>query len=192
MAGCPGLRKPRARGHLRGAGRVVPEWRRAHIHHSSEALGRPRVFGIACGDADQNDADTLRTAPLLKLVPLLRARWPGVTIDLRSDSGCAVPALSAWCEREQVGDTSGLLPTSRLEKVAAPLLARAPELRAATGAKARLMDETPYQVASWSHPRRVVSKAEPLDHGPHTRFGVTPRPAPPRPPRAMSGLWTGA
>jgi hypothetical protein len=25
------------------------------------------------------------------LVPLLRARWPGVQIDLRADSGCAAP-----------------------------------------------------------------------------------------------------
>jgi hypothetical protein len=31
-------------------------------------LVRQRVFPIACGYADQNDADTLRHAPLLKLV----------------------------------------------------------------------------------------------------------------------------
>ena len=46
----------------------VPEGRRAHIHQSIEALVRQRVFGIACGYEDQNDADTLRTDPLLKLV----------------------------------------------------------------------------------------------------------------------------
>ncbi len=46
----------------------VPEWRRAHIHHSIEALARQRVVGVACGDEDQNDADTLRTDPLLTLV----------------------------------------------------------------------------------------------------------------------------
>jgi len=46
----------------------VPEWRHAHIQHSIEALVRQRVFGIACGDEDQNDADTLRTDPLLTLV----------------------------------------------------------------------------------------------------------------------------
>ncbi len=276
----------------------VPEWRHAHIQHSIEALVRQRVFGIACGYEDQNDADTLRTDPLLKLVcgrrpesdrdlasqptmsrlenavdrhaclrlahalvdvylrqreragaplhivldidstddpthghqegsayhayyaqhmyhpllifdgqtdqlitallrpgtahasrgvrsvlrvlvPLLRARWPGVTIDLRSDSGCAVPALYDWCEREHVGYTIGLIPNSRLEKVAAPLLARAQAQRAATGEKARLMDETLYQAASWSHPRRVVYKAETLDDGPNTRFVVTTRTDPP-------------
>ncbi len=276
----------------------VPEWRRQHIHHSIEALVRQRVFGIACGYEDQNDADTLRTDPLLKLVcgrrpesdrdlasqptlsrlenavdrhaclrlahalvevymqqrerdgaplhivldsdstddpthghqegsayhayyaqhmyhpllifdgqtdqlitallrpgtahasrgvvsvlrvlvPVLHARWPGVTIELRSDSGCAVPALYEWCEREHVGYTIGLIPNSRLETVAAPLLARAQAQRAATGEKARLMDETLYQAASWSHPRRVVYKAETLDDGPNTRFVVTTRTDPP-------------
>ena len=276
----------------------VPEWRRQHIHHSIEALVRQRVFGIACGYEDQNDAGTLRADPLLKLVcgrrpesdrdlasqptmsrlenavdrhaclrlahalvdvymrqrerdgaplhivldidstddpthghqegsayhayygqhmyhpllifdgqtdqlitallrpgtahasrggvsvlrvlvPLLHARWPGVTIELRSDSGCAVPALYEWCEREHVTYTIGLIPNSRLEKVAAPLLARAQAQRAATGETARLMDETLYQAASWSHPRRVVYKAEALDDGPNTRFVVTTRTDPP-------------
>jgi hypothetical protein len=46
----------------------VPEWRRLHIHHSITSLVRQRVFQIACGYEDQNDADTLRTDPLLKLV----------------------------------------------------------------------------------------------------------------------------
>src|SRR5947209_20000564 len=46
----------------------VPEWRRAHIHHAIETLVRQRVFQIACGYADQHDADTLRSDPLLTLV----------------------------------------------------------------------------------------------------------------------------
>jgi Transposase DDE domain group 1 len=46
----------------------VPEWRRGTVRHSLAALVRQRVFQIACGYEDQNDADTLRTDPLLKLV----------------------------------------------------------------------------------------------------------------------------
>src|SRR5712691_3606951 len=46
----------------------IPEWRGPHVQHSLEALVRQRVFQIACGYEDQNDADTLRTDPLLKLV----------------------------------------------------------------------------------------------------------------------------
>src|SRR3954470_16883894 len=45
----------------------VPEWRRGGVRHSLEALVRQRVFQIACGYADQDDADTLRSAPLFKL-----------------------------------------------------------------------------------------------------------------------------
>jgi hypothetical protein len=276
----------------------VPEWRRGHIHHSLASLVRQRVFQIACGYEDQNDADSLRTDPLLKLVcgrrpesdadlasqptisrlenavdrhacgrlahalldvylrareqdgrpshivldidstddpthgaqegtayhgyygqhmyhplllfdgetdqlitallrpgnahasrgvvsvlrvlvPRLRARWPGVTIEIRADSGCAVPALYDFCEREHLGYTIGLIPNTRLEAVAAPLLAQAKEQQAATGAKVRLVDETPYQAASWDHARRVVYKAEALDKGPNTRFVVTTRTEPP-------------
>ena len=49
---------------------VVPEWRRraGSVRHSLATLVRQRVFQIACGYEDQNDADTLRTDPLLKLV----------------------------------------------------------------------------------------------------------------------------
>jgi hypothetical protein len=46
----------------------VPEWRRRTGQHSLETLVRQRVFQIACGYEDQDDADPLRQDPLLKLV----------------------------------------------------------------------------------------------------------------------------
>lgn len=46
----------------------VPEWRRDVRQHPLALLVRQRVFQIACGYEDQNDADTLRHDPLLKLV----------------------------------------------------------------------------------------------------------------------------
>jgi hypothetical protein len=46
----------------------VPEWRRGKPCHTLRALVTQRVFQIACGDEDQNDATTLRRDPLLKLV----------------------------------------------------------------------------------------------------------------------------
>jgi hypothetical protein len=46
----------------------VPEWRTRTATHSLETLVRQRVFQIACGYEDQDDADTLRQDPLLKLV----------------------------------------------------------------------------------------------------------------------------
>jgi hypothetical protein len=47
---------------------VIPEWRHGPVRHSRELLVRQRVFQIACGDEDQDDADTLRIDPLRKLV----------------------------------------------------------------------------------------------------------------------------
>jgi hypothetical protein len=100
--------------------------------------------------------------PVLKrVVRAMRARWPGVAIEIRSDSGCAVP-------------------DSRLEALAEPLLVEAERQRAETGAaKVRLMGETTYRAKSWPTPRRVVVKAETLAQGPNTRFVVTSRTDPP-------------
>ena len=275
----------------------IPDWRRGPVRHSLATLLRQRVFQISCGYADQDDADTLRRDPLLKLVcgrlpesgadlasqptlsrlenaidrrtcvrlayalvavylaerervaagrptrilldvdttddpthgqqegtayhgyyrqhmyhpllvfdgdtdqlltavlrpgnahaswgavavlkrrvRLLRARWPGVVIELRADSGFAVPAVYDYCEREGIAYTIGLVPNPRLEALAAPLLAEAQaQSAAAGGAKVRLAAETRYQAGSWATERRVVYKAETLAKGPNTRFVVTTR-----------------
>lgn len=116
------------------------------------------------------------------LVPALRARWPGVQIELRADSGCAVPALYTFCERERIGYTIRLSTNSRLEALAAPLLAQAQaQQQVATGAKVRLVDEASYQAASWrrsphgDHPHcRDVGRSTP---------GGDARPPHGRPPR---------
>ena len=46
----------------------VPEWRKRQGRHSLAALVRQRVLQIACGYEDQNDSDSLREDPLLKVV----------------------------------------------------------------------------------------------------------------------------
>jgi hypothetical protein len=273
----------------------VPEWRRGGVRHSLETLVRQRVFQIACGYEDQDDADTLRSDPLFKLAcgrrpasepdlasqptlsrlenavdrhaverlagaladlyirergragaparilldldgtddpahgqqegvrhhgyyrqhmdhPLLvfdgdtghlitavlrpgdvpgsrfvvlvvrrlvrrlRAAWPHVAVELRADSGFAIPRLYAWCEANAVDYTIGLIPNPVLERLAAPLLeeARAQSVERG-GAKVRLAGEGRYQAGPWPRPRRVVFKAEILLKGPNTRFVVTTR-----------------
>ncbi|MDP9382795.1 MAG: IS1380 family transposase [Chloroflexota bacterium] len=60
----------------------VPEWRNGSCaRHSLMALVRQRVYQIACGYEDQDDSDTLRTDPLLKLV---LGRLPETDPDLAS------------------------------------------------------------------------------------------------------------
>ena len=272
----------------------IPEWRHQHIHHSLETLIRQRVFQIACGYEDQDDADTLRHDPVLKLVcgrlptgdaalasqptlsrlenhidratchhlaialvhlylqerarlgapqhilldldgtddpvhgeqegsfyhgyfqqhmyhpllifdgetnqlitailrpgnvhagrgivailrrlvRLLRATWPAVEIEIRADSGFALPALYAFCDEQTITYTIGLIPNPRLEALAAPLLEEAQRQERETGAKVRLAGEAQYAADSWPQPRRVVFKAEVLPKGPNTRFVVTNR-----------------
>jgi hypothetical protein len=46
----------------------IPDWRRGPVKHALPALLRQRIFQIACGYEDQNDATTLRHDPLFKLV----------------------------------------------------------------------------------------------------------------------------
>jgi hypothetical protein len=59
----------------------IDDWRRGPVRHSLEVLLRQRIFQIACGYTDQNDADTLRRDPLLKVVC---GRWPERDSDLAS------------------------------------------------------------------------------------------------------------
>jgi hypothetical protein len=60
----------------------VPEWRKgASLRHSLKTLVRQRVLQIACGYEDQNDSNTLRSDPLLKLVC---GRLPETDADLAS------------------------------------------------------------------------------------------------------------
>ena len=62
----------------RGAGVAAPP---RSVRHSLATLVRQRVFQIACGYEDQNDAATLRADPLLKLVC---GRLPETGADLAS------------------------------------------------------------------------------------------------------------
>jgi hypothetical protein len=277
----------------------IPDWRRGPVRHSLAAVLRQRIYQIACGYEDQNDATTLRHDPLLKLVcgqlpdsgaplasqptlsrlenaidrhtaealaemlvtiylqergrqgpprrilldmdgtddpahgqqegvryhafygqymyhPLLvfdgdtgqlitvvlrpghahggrfavlvlrrllrrlRQPWPGVAVELRADSGFAIPRLYAWCEANRVHYTIGLIPNPRLRALAADLLAEAEAQSAAQGGvKVRLAGEDTYQAGSWPQARRVVFKAEVLGKGPNTRFVVTDQPGAP-------------
>lgn len=102
-----------------------------------------------------------------------------MTIELRADSGFAVPARYAFCQAAGLAYTIGLVPNPRLEAVAAPLRAEAHTQQAASGQKLRLASETVDQAESWPQPRRVASKAEALPQGPTTRFVVPTRADPP-------------
>lgn len=114
-----------------------------------------------------------------RLVRRLRARWPQVRIELRADSGFALPAVYDYCEDHRVRYTIGLASNDRLEAMAVPLADNATHQRSESGEKVRLFDEGAYQAGTWRQERRVIYKAEALDKGLNTRFVVTTRDDPP-------------
>lgn len=125
-------------------------------------------------------ASRLAVLVLRRLVALIRARFPDVAIEIRADSGFAIPRLYAFCEKEQIAYTLGIATNARLEPLATLLKIGAEIERGRTKAeKVRLADEVSYQAGSWDHPRRVVYKAESLPKGPNVRFVVTTRQDPP-------------
>jgi hypothetical protein len=66
-------------------------------------------------------------AILRRLIRLLRTAWPTVQIELRADSGFALPRIYAYCEDKRITYTIALGSNARLEAMAAPLLAQARE-----------------------------------------------------------------
>lgn len=60
--------------------------------------------------------------PILRRIgAAVQDRWPGVTLELRADSGFAIPALYQWCETERLTYTIGLATNARLAQAVAPL-----------------------------------------------------------------------
>ncbi len=131
-------------------------------------------------------------AILKRIVARLRAAWPQVEIEIRADAGFAIPAIYEYCEGEGIEYTIGLVTNSRLEALAAPLLAQASEQYEAEKkkqkqqqqqqaereeeeqrVKVRVMDECSYKAGTWERERRVVYKTEVMDEGTNTRFVVS-------------------
>jgi hypothetical protein len=116
---------------------------------------------------------------LTRIVDRLRSQWPGIALEVRADSGFAIPALYASCEAEQISSTLGLAKNPRLTALTAPLQAAVDRRFAAgDGTTVKAFGEVRYQAGSWPHPRRVVVKAEHLPKGTNTRFVVTTRAEP--------------
>jgi hypothetical protein len=121
-----------------------------------------------------NDASSGTVAELERIIPQIRAAWPGVRILLRGDSGFCREEIMAWCEAHAVDYLFGLAKNSRLVETLQPALADAHACYLHTGVAARVFADFVYQTRdSWSRARRVVGKAEYLPKGPNPRFVVT-------------------
>src|SRR5258708_18576295 len=99
-------------------------------------------------------------AVLKRLVVAIRARWPQVGLELRADTGFAVPALYDYCQREGIAYTIGLAPNTRLQALAAPLVAEATRQHEQSGETVRLAGAGSYPADSSSPPPRGLYTAE--------------------------------
>ena len=112
-----------------------------------------------------------------RVVGQIRARWPGVRIILRADSGCARDELMGWREENGVDYVFGLAKNSRLIRAIGAELHQAAKESRTTGRPARRFRELVYATRkTWRRSRRVVGKAEQTGDKSNPRFVVSSLP----------------
>ena len=108
------------------------------------------------------------------IVERIRARWPGVGIIVRGDSGFCRDESMKWCEEQEVEYVLGLAKNPRLTKMIGEEMAETKRLHEASGEAQRVFAELRYRThETWSCERRVVAKAEHMSAGENPRFIVT-------------------
>lgn len=123
------------------------------------------------------DASAGTIGELTRIVPKLRAAWPGVRIVIRADSGFCRDSILRWCEEHGVDYVIGLSKNKRLVRALGHELHQAQQQFQTTGRPARFFKELTWRTRqSWSRPRRVIGKAEHLAKGANPRFVVTSLP----------------
>jgi hypothetical protein len=109
-----------------------------------------------------------------RIVTQLRAKWPGIRVIIRGDSGFCRDDFMKWCEDNSVDYVLGLAKNARLEQLIKKDLKKAKRKFKKTGKAARRFRNLKYRtLTTWSKKRRVVAKAEHLPDGANPRFVVT-------------------
>lgn len=103
-----------------------------------------------------------------------RIRW-SVEIEIRADSGFAIPALYEYCEQEGLTYAIGFKRNPRLEQAVAELVVETEAAWQREGRKQRCFKAFSYQADSWNRARRIVAKVEVQELGLNRRFVVTNR-----------------
>lgn len=103
------------------------------------------------------------------IVDQIREQWPKTRIVIRADGGFAREEIFTWCEENDVDYVIGLPRNQRLEKMLEPSF----EALQVSGEKRSYHDLIYQTLNSWSHPRRVVAKAEQLSTKRNPRYVVT-------------------
>ena len=114
-------------------------------------------------------------AILRQVVKRLRAAFPRSRIELRADSGLALPQVYEGCEQIGLPYTVSLPKNERLKAMAEPWRQEARALYTESRQKAQVFGEFRYAAESWETQRRVIVKAEVMEKGENPRFVVTNR-----------------
>jgi hypothetical protein len=138
------------------------------------ADGRQRLLGALLRPGTAKGVKGLQT--MLKwAVRLLRARFPGITITLRGDSGFGNATVLRWCHQLGIGYLLCLPPNAVLQEKSiavqldAALLATYPR----AGEDGQEFGDFRYQARSWRQDERVIVKAEVTQGKLNPRFVVT-------------------
>jgi hypothetical protein len=127
--------------------------------------------------SDRDGADGA-TEEVERIVSRIREQWPETRILLRGDSGFMREGLMSWCEGKGVDYLFGMAKNARLKKEIEQELSEAEKQYHETKEACRVYKDFSYQtLESWSHPRRVVGKAEWMEKGENPRFVVTSIPS---------------
>jgi len=115
---------------------------------------------------------------LRRLVPLLRTAFPKARVRVRCDGGFACPALFAYLEHERLEYVIAMGKNAVLARAAEAAMIDVRARHAMSGHTEHQYLETAYQAKTWPQPRRVIIKAEVVQHPGRTardnpRFVVT-------------------
>lgn len=112
-------------------------------------------------------------ALLKRLVPRLKAAFPGAEIVFRADSGFALPEIYDYLEAAGAGYHVAMGKNKALLGKAEAYTVEAREEREQTNEPSRVFGEFAYRAKSWKRERRVVVKAEVLLDKENPRYVVT-------------------
>ena len=133
-----------------------------------------------------NAASTTGADGLLKrLIVWLREAFPGVRLRVRLDGGFAHPTLLANLDTWRVEYVVAIASNAVLARHAEPLMGGVRAAVAATDTTAHVYGEVSYAAQSWTHPRRIIIKAEVVhldgrEARDNPRFVITNLPQSPR------------
>lgn len=116
------------------------------------------------------------SADLRRICDALRARFPGVLIRIRADSGYSKPWLHELCEDLPSEFTIGIGMNETLKRHSEETLQKALQQYQQTGQPQRLFTALEYEAGSWEQPRWTIIKCEANAQGTNRRAVVSNRP----------------